>query len=167
MSPTHALQVSKPSDLELVMTRTFDAPAHLVFQALTTPALLQRWYGAGGWSLVSCEIDLKVGGAWRFVTRRPDGKEIGQHGVYREITSGRRLVNTESWEDWNPGELLVTTVLDEENGKTRFTSTLLFPSQKVRDMLLDLGMTSGAADSYDRLAECLASLASERMAART
>jgi len=153
------LQVTTPTDRELVMSRAFDAPRSLVFDALTKPELLKRWYGPRGWSLVVCEIDLRVGGDWRFVSRRPDGKEIGQLGVYREIAPPERIVNTESWEDWNPGELLVTTVLVEQNGKTIFTSTSLFPSQEVRDMLIKAGMTSGAVETFDKLAEYLASVA--------
>jgi uncharacterized protein YndB with AHSA1/START domain len=156
---SNTLKVTTPSDRELVMTRVFDAPRHLVFDALTRPELVKRWYAAVGWSLVVCEIDLRVGGAWRFVTRRPNGKEVGQRGVYREIVPPERLVNTESWEDWNPGELLVTTVLVEQGGRTTYTNTILFPSQEVRDTLLKAGMTSGAAESYDQLADCLASIA--------
>lgn len=152
------LGVTTPTERELVMTRVFDAPRSLVFDALTKPELLMRWYVASGWSMVVCEIDLRVGGAWRFVTRRPNGKEVGQFGVYREIKPPERIVNTESWEDWNPGELLVTTVLVEQGGKTTFTSTLLFPSQEVRDMLIKAGMTTGAAEAYDKLAEYLASV---------
>jgi len=159
MKSTDALQVTTPKERELVMTRVFDAPRNLVFDALTKPELLQRWYGPVGWSLVVCEIDLRVGGTWRFVSRRPDGKEVGQRGVYREILRPERLVNTESWEDWSPGELLVTTVLVEHGGKTTFTNTLLFPSQEVRDTLIKSGMTSGAAEAYDKLAEYLASIA--------
>jgi uncharacterized protein YndB with AHSA1/START domain len=117
------------------MTRVFRAPRALVFDALTRPELLKRWYGPPGWSLVVCEIDLRVGGAWRFVTRRPNGKELGQRGVYREIVPPERLVNTESWDDWNPGELLITTLLVEQAGTTAFTSTLRFPSREVRDTL--------------------------------
>ncbi len=153
------LQVTTPTERELVVTRVFAAPRNLVFDALTKPELLKLWYVAGGWSMEICEIDLRVGGAWRFVTRRPDGKEIGQVGVYREIKPPERIVNTESWEDWNPGELLVTTVLVEQGGKTTLTSTLLFPSQEVRDMLIKAGMTTGAAEAYDKLAEYLASVA--------
>ena len=156
---TEALKITTPSDREVVMTRVFDAPRRLVFDALTRPDLLRRWYGPRGWSLVLCEVDLRVGGSWRFVSRRPDGREIGQHGVYREIRSPERLVNTESWEDWNPGELLATAVLVEQEGRTTLTNTLLFPSQEVRDALIKSGMTSGAAETYDKLAECLASLA--------
>jgi uncharacterized protein YndB with AHSA1/START domain len=159
MKTKTTLEIATPSDRELVMTRGFNAPRALVFDALTRPELLRRWYGPSGWSLVVCEIDLRVGGAWRFVTRRPDGKEIGQHGVYREIVAPERLVNTESWEDWNPGEVLVTAVLVEEDGTTTLTSTLLFPTQEVRDMLVKSGMTSGAAETYDKLAACLESMA--------
>jgi uncharacterized protein YndB with AHSA1/START domain len=158
MSSSATLTVTTPTDRELVMTRDFNAPRHLVFDALTTPELLRRWYGPVGWSLVVCEIDLQVGGAWRFVTRRPDGKEIGQRGVYREIAAPERLVNTESWEDWNPGEVLATAVLVERDGTTTLTNTLLFPSQEVRDRLVESGMTSGAAETYDKLAACLASI---------
>jgi uncharacterized protein YndB with AHSA1/START domain len=153
------LLVTTPTERELVMTRVFDAPRNLVFDALTRPELLKRWYGPRGWSLVVCDIDLRVGGAWRFVTRRPDGKEIGQFGVYREVTPPERIVNTEAWEDWNPGELLVTTVLTEEDGKTKFTNISLFPSQEVRDLLIKAGMTSGAVETFDKLAAFLTSIA--------
>jgi uncharacterized protein YndB with AHSA1/START domain len=152
------LQITTPTERELVMSRVFDAPRSVVFDALTRPEMLKGWYGPQGWSLVVCEIDLRVGGAWRFVTRRPDGKEIGQLGVYREIVRPERIVNTESWEDWNPGELLVTTTLVEEKGKTRFTSTSLFPSREVRDMLLKAGMAGGAAETFEKLEEYLASV---------
>lgn len=157
-SAAETVQVTTPSDRELVLTRVFDAPRRLVFDAMTKPELLKRWYGARGWSMVVCEVDLRVGGAWRFVGRRPDGKEVGQHGVYREVEPPERLVNTESWEDWNPGELLITSVLVERGGKTTFTSTLLFPSKEVRDLLIKAGMTSGVAENYDKLAELLASI---------
>jgi uncharacterized protein YndB with AHSA1/START domain len=159
MKEAATLQVTMPSERELALTRVFNAPRNLVFDALTKPELLKRWYGPTGWSLVVCEIDLRVGGAWRFVGRRPDGKEIGQKGVYREIVPPERLVNTESWEDWDPGEVLVTTVLVEQGGKTTLTSTSLFPSQEVRDTLIKFGMTSGAAETYDKLDEVLASIA--------
>jgi uncharacterized protein YndB with AHSA1/START domain len=156
MKRTEALTIDTPTDRELVLTRAFDAPRDLVFDALTQPDLLRRWYGPRGWSLAVCEIDLRVGGAWRFVSRRPDGREVGQRGVYREIVRPARLVQTESWEDWNPGELLVTTVLTERDGTTTLTSTSLFPSAEVRDNLIKAGMTSGAVETYDRLEEYLA-----------
>lgn len=149
--------IATPTDREVVMTRTFDAPARMVFDALTTPQLLRRWYGPTGWTLDVCEVDLRVGGGWRFVSRRPDGKAIGQRGVYVEIDPGRRLVNTESWEDWDAGETLVTTVLTEHDGKTTYTSTILFPSRQVRDTVLKSGLEQSAEQLYARLATVLGS----------
>jgi uncharacterized protein YndB with AHSA1/START domain len=158
MKSTGALTITTPTDRDVVLTRVFDAPRHLVFDALTKPELLKRWYGPSGWSLVVCEVDLRVGGRWRFVVHRPDGKAIGQRGVYREIVAGERLVNTESWEDWEPGETLVTTILVEQGGKTTLTSTVRFPSQEVRDTILESGLAHGATEGYDKLAEMLASV---------
>jgi len=156
MANASTVQIAAPTERELVLTRVFDAPRPLVFDAMTRPELLRRWYGPQGWSLVVCDVDLRVGGAFRFVSRRPDGKEIGQRGVYREIVPPGRIVHTESWEDWNPGECLVTAVLTEQSGRTTLTSTTLFPSREVRDMLLESGMASGAGETYDKLALCLA-----------
>jgi uncharacterized protein YndB with AHSA1/START domain len=155
MNTNNTLNITLPAEREIVITRSFDAPPDLVFDALTKPELLRRWYGPGGWRLVVCDIDLQVGGAWRFVTERPDGKQIGQRGVYLEIVPGERLVNTESWEDWNPGETHVTTVLTERNGKTTFTSTILFPSREVRDTIVKSGLEGGVVELYDRLDEVL------------
>jgi uncharacterized protein YndB with AHSA1/START domain len=159
MKSTGSMEITMPTDREVVLTRVFDAPRSLVFDALTKPELLKRWYGPSGWLLLICEVDLKVGGRWRFVSRRPDGKEIGQKGVYREIVPSERIVNTESWEDWDAGETLVTTVLAEQGGKTMFTNTLLFPSQEVRDTVVKSGLEHGAAEVYDRLNELLVSIA--------
>lgn len=155
MKPSPALEISTPTEREVVLKRIFDAPRQLEFKALTTPDLLRRWYGPKGWTLILCEIDLKVGGQWHFVVQRPDGKKIGQKGVYHEVSPPERLVNTESWEDWDPGETLVTTTLFEADGKTTLTSTSLFPSQEVRDIILKSGLDDGAKESYDRLAELL------------
>ena len=155
MNPAATVDITTPTDREVVLTRMFDAPRALVFDALTTPELLKRWYGPTGWSLVICDIDLCVGGRWRYVVRRPDGKEIGQKGIYREIVRGERIVNTESWEDWDAGETLVTTILTENNGKTTFTSTILFPSKEVRDTVVKNGLNRGATETYDKLAETL------------
>jgi uncharacterized protein YndB with AHSA1/START domain len=157
---THAdtVEITTPSDREVVLTRVFDAPRALVFDALTTPDLLKRWYGPTGWSLVVCDIDLRVGGRWRYVVRRPDGKEIGQKGVYREIARSERIVNTESWVDSDAGETLVTTVLTEVNGKTTFSSTIVFPSKEVRDTVVKNGLTRGVTETYDKLAAVLASI---------
>ena len=155
MDINSSLKISTPSDREVVLTRTFSAPRKLVFDALTKPELLRRWYGPTGWTLDVCDIDLKVGGAWRFVVKRPDGKAIGQKGLYREIVPSERIVNTESWEDWDAGECLVTTVLREEDGMTNFSSTILFPSQEVRDTVVKAGLEHGAAEGYAKLAQLL------------
>ena len=145
------------------MTRVFDAPRRLVFEAYTTPELLERWLlGPPGWSLPVCEIDLRVGGALRFVWRGPDGAEMGMGGVYREIVRPERLVHTELFDqDWTGGETLVTTVLDEAAGRTTLTSTVRYGSQEARDAALRTGMAHGVAASYDRLAGLLASGDSE------
>ncbi|HJX93421.1 MAG TPA: SRPBCC family protein [Pyrinomonadaceae bacterium] len=150
------LTITTPSDREVMLTREFDAPATMVFDALTKPEWLKRWYGPAGWTLVVCDIDLQVGGAWRFVVRQPAGKEIGQRGVYQEIDIPNRIVNTESWEDWDAGETLVTTVLTESDGKTIFQCAILFPSQEVRDTVVKAGLEHGAKEGYDKLAEVLA-----------
>jgi uncharacterized protein YndB with AHSA1/START domain len=159
MTNTGTVQIATPTDRELVMTRVFLAPRILVFDAMTKPELITRWYGPRGWTMLVCEVDLKVGGAFHFVSRREGGKEIGQRGVYLEVVTPARFVYTEEWEDWNPGETVVTCVLTENGGRTTFTSTMLFPSQEVRDMLIKSGMTNGADEAYDKLAELLSSIA--------
>jgi uncharacterized protein YndB with AHSA1/START domain len=158
MRNTGTLKVSTPSGREIAMTRVFDAPRTLVFDAFTKPELLKRWFGPRGWTLVVCEIDYKVGGAFRFVLRGPDGTEMGMRGVYREILRPERSVHNESFDDY-PGESQVTAVFTEQNGKTTLVATVLYPSQEVRDAVIQSGMEHGAAESYDRLAELLISQA--------
>jgi len=156
------LQITTPSDREIAMTRVFDAPRRLVFDAFTKPELVKRWLlGPPGWTMPVCEIDLRVGGQYRYVWRRESsGKEMGMGGVYREIVPQERLVCTELFDEaWYPGESLITTTLVEQGGRTTMTSTMLYASQEVRDGVLKSGMESGVAVSYDRLAELLASLA--------
>jgi uncharacterized protein YndB with AHSA1/START domain len=156
MKNAGTLQVTTPTDREIVMTRVFDAPRHLVWEAFTRPELLQRWFGPRGWSMTVCEVDLKVGGGFRFVLRSPEGKEMGMRGVYREIVPPERSVHMESFDDY-PGESQVTGMFVEQEGKTTLTATVLYPSQQVRDIVLKSGMEHGAAESYDRLAELLTS----------
>src|SRR5947199_6031093 len=156
MKNTGTLNVTTPTDREIVLTRVFDAPRRLVFDAFTKPELLMRWFGPRGWSLVVCEVDLKVGGGFRFVLRGPNGKEMGMRGVYREIVPPERSVHLESFDDY-PGESQVTAVLVEQGGKTTLTATVLYPSQEIRDIVLKTGMDHGTAESYDKLAELLAS----------
>src|SRR5215510_2912774 len=158
---TKKLTIAAHSDREVVMTRVFDAPRKLVFEAWTKPDLLKRWLlGPPGWSMVVCEIDLKVGGAYRFVWRRDnDGHERGVGGGYQEGVRPERLVATEKFDHaWYPGEALISTVLIEQGGKTVMTSTMLYESREARDGVLKSPMESGVAASYNRLAELLASM---------
>jgi uncharacterized protein YndB with AHSA1/START domain len=156
MKNTGTLKVTTPSDREIVMTRVFDAPRHMVFDAFRKPELLKRWFGPRGWTLEVCQVDFRVGGSFRFVLRSPDGKQMGMRGRYREIVPPERSVHMESFDDY-PGESQVTGVFSELNGKTTLTVTVLYDSKEVRDAVLQSGMEHGAAESYDRLAELLAS----------
>jgi uncharacterized protein YndB with AHSA1/START domain len=146
--------ITLPSDNQLVITRQFDAPAALVFRALTTPELVQRWWGFEGDEWLVCEIDLRVGGAWRFVARHNDF-EVGFHGEYREIAAPHRLVHTEIYEgapEPYPNEVAVnTTTLAESGGVTTMTILVQLPSQEVRDAILASGMEGGMQVSYNRL----------------
>jgi uncharacterized protein YndB with AHSA1/START domain len=153
-----ALIVTTPSDREIVLTRVFDAPRRLVFEALSKPEHVVHWYGPHGWTLPVCNIDFRPGGAWRFVLRGPDGRDMGMKGVYQEVTPPERLVSTESFEDY-PGESLNTLTLSEKDGKTTLTVTVLYPSREVRDAVIGSGMARGAGETYDRLAEHLKTLA--------
>lgn len=157
MLNTGTLKVTTPSPREVVLTRVFDAPRHLVYEAMTRPELVKRWFGPHGWSLAVCEIDLRVGGTWRYVLEGPDGRSMGMGGEYREIVPGERTVHTESFDDY-PGDSVVTTVLTEHDGRTTLTGTVLSESQEVRDAVIASGMEHGAAETYDRLAELLLSL---------
>lgn len=148
--------IDTPTDREVVLTRTFDAPRQLVFDALTRPELVKRWYGPPG-ALEICESDTRPGGAWRYAMKRPNGKLVVQYGVYREVTPPGRFVRTERWEDWDPGETLVTTTLAERAGQTTMIATIVFPSKDVRDIVLKNGMTQqGMNEFYDRLDRVLA-----------
>ena len=157
------LEVTTPSDREIAMTRVFNAPRRLVFDAWTKPELLKRWLGVrGGWTFEICEVDLKVGGTFRFVWRGPDGTEMGMGGVYREIVRPERLVNTEKFDEpWYEGEAVDTMVLVEQDGKTTCTTTVICGSKEIRDAVLKSGMTGGVSESYDKLDEVLASISGE------
>jgi len=142
------------------MTREFNAPRELVFQALTKPELLLRWFdGPPGWSLVVCEIDLRVGGSYRYVWHGANGVQMGMGGIYREITPPERIVQTEKFdESWYPGEALTSTELTEEDGKTTLTLTVAYDSKEARDAVLKTRMAEGVAATYDKLADLLPSL---------
>jgi len=154
------LEVTTPSDREIAMTRVFDAPARLVFDAWTKPELIKRWLGVrAGWTMAVCEVDLRVGGAYRFVWRSPD-MTMGMGGLYREVVPPTRLVSTEKFdESWYEGEAVDTMVLVEQDGKTTVTTTVRYVSREVRDAVIKSGMATGVAEGYDKLAELLPSLA--------
>jgi len=156
---SQTFKASTPSDREIVLTRVFDVPRALLFEAMTKPEHVRRWWGCldEHHSVPVCEIDLRPGGKWRFVGRGPQG-EFGFHGVYREIAAPARVVFTEIFDPFPDVESVVTSTLTEEGGKTRLTVTCLYPSIEVRDMVLNSGMARGAGISYDRLEEVAAEL---------
>jgi uncharacterized protein YndB with AHSA1/START domain len=152
------LQVTTPSDREIAMIRVFEAPRSMVFDAWTKPELLKRWLVRSGWTFPVCEIDLKVGGKYRWVWRSPDGKEMGMGGVYREIVRPERIVATEKFDDpWYEGEAVDTMTFVEKGGKTTLTTTVLYASREVRDSVLKSPMEKGIAENYDNLDQLLAS----------
>lgn len=166
------LTVTTPSDREIEMTRVFNAPAHLVYRALTEPSLLKRWcLGPDGWEMILCEMDLRVGGAYRHRWRSiAEGAEFGFRGKFLEIVPNVRLVATEVFEDFGQpvpdlsqadleaGAGINTSVLTEgADGKTTLTLTCLYPSREVRDLVLQTGMEHGVEASYNRLEELLRS----------
>lgn len=149
----HTLKVAAQGDREILVTRTFDAPRAMVFEAYTRPELLKRWLGAhAGWSLDVCEVDLVVGGAYRWIWRGPDGAQMGISGRYLELAPPDRLVCTEKFDDaWYPGEGMVTVDFIEEAGATTLRLTLHYESQAARDGVLKSPMETGLAASYDAL----------------
>ncbi len=154
-SAGNALKVTTPSDREIVMTREFDAPRDLVFEAHTSCEHLSQWWGPRGYEITSCEIDFRPGGRWRIVHRGPDGEEYAFRGEYREIVRPERIVWTFEFEGF-PGNVSVETMtLEEHDGKTTFTSTSVFDTVEQRDAMLESGMEAGAAETMDRLDEYL------------
>jgi uncharacterized protein YndB with AHSA1/START domain len=155
--------VTTPSDTEIQLTRLFDAPRHLVFEAMSKPEHIKRWWGnlGDGYSVPVCEVDLRIGGKWRFVNRHPKG-EAEFYGEYREIDPPGRIVFTEIYAPFPDAPSVVTATLADENGKTRLVATSNYPSKMVRDMVLQTGMEKGAAKSYDRLDEVAMQLATSR-----
>jgi uncharacterized protein YndB with AHSA1/START domain len=151
------LTLTLPSDREVRVTRRFEAPRALVFRALTTPEILKRWLlGPDGWALQVCTIDLRVGGAFRYVWRKPNGREMSMGGVYRAIEPPARLVYTELFDDdWTGGETVVTNTLEEVRGRTTLTVTVLFASKAARDAARETGFDTGMEQAYDTLAVLL------------
>jgi uncharacterized protein YndB with AHSA1/START domain len=157
VSATHTIRVENAGDRELLISRAFDAPRASVFRALTTPALVKRWLlGPGGWTMPVCEIDLKLGGTFRYVWRR-DREEMGVSGTFREIVPPERIVHTEVFnDDWTGGGSLVTTMLDEMDGRTTMSMTIHYASPESRAIALASGMLEGMTVTYDRLDAMLA-----------
>lgn len=158
---SNKLSVTTPSDREIVVVRSFDAPRALVFDCMTRPELLKRWMlGPDGWTMPVCEIDLRVGGAYRYVWRNAEGHEMGMGGRHLEIDPPARLVSTEKFDgDDAAGETIVTAELTEAGGRTTLTSTMRYPTPEARDMMLKSGMADGMEAGYARLEGVLAEVA--------
>jgi uncharacterized protein YndB with AHSA1/START domain len=159
MTNAETLKVTTHGDREIVMTRLFDAPRALVWDAFTNPELLKQWLiGPPGWSMVVCEVTLNVGGRYRYVWRDTGGNEMGVGGIFREIVPPERIVSTEKFDQpWYPGEAVGTVALVEHEGKTTLTQTILYESRAARDAVLKSPMEQGLAASYNRLAKLLSS----------
>jgi uncharacterized protein YndB with AHSA1/START domain len=161
MHPTGSkpkLELTTPSDREIVMARVFAKPRKRVFEAFTKPEHLQRWLlGPDGWTMPICEVDLRAGGAFRYVWRNAaNGREFGLLGTYRELVPPERIVHVERFDDPTmPGDAQVTTTFVERGSTTTVTMTILYESKDVRDMALESGMDRGVSASFDRLARIL------------
>jgi uncharacterized protein YndB with AHSA1/START domain len=151
-----ATVVSTPSEREIVSERIYDAPRERVWATYTNPELIPRWWGPRRMTTSVAEMDVRVGGKWRFIMREPDGQEIGFGGVYREVTPPERIVQTFEW-DSMPGRAVVETATFEDLGeRTRVTTVSLFHTIEERDGMLASGMETGMTESHERLAELLA-----------
>ena len=155
------LQITTPGDREVRITRSFDAPRQLVWDAYTRPDLLKRWLGAmPGWSWAVCEMDVREGGRYRWVWRGPDGAEMGLGGTYTEVVPFERLVTTERYDQaWYPGEAVGTVEFTERGGRTTLVTTLTYDSKAARDAVLQSGATDGMEMGYSALDTLLASIA--------
>ena len=153
------LKVTLPSDREILLSRVFDAPRHLVWEAMTKPEHVRRWWCCmDGFTMPICEIDLRVGGGYRYVMISPDGQEIGFHGEYQEIVPGERLVSTEVYEGFPEGEALNTLTFTEEDGRTTLTLLVKHEKREHRDAHIQSGMEDGMQESFDRLEQVAVSL---------
>ena len=161
MTTKEKLQITTPGDREIRITRSFDAPRQLVWDAYTRPELLKRWLGAmPGWSWAVCEMDVRVGGRYRWVWRGPEGAELGLGGEYREVVPAERLVTTEKYDQaWYPGEAVGTVEFRERDGRTTLVTTLQYESKAARDAVLQSPATSGMEMGFTVLDTLLASIA--------
>jgi uncharacterized protein YndB with AHSA1/START domain len=159
MTSSGTATVTLPTDTEILITREFDAPRHLVYRAWTTPDLVKRWWSGQRGEVISAEIDLRVGGMWRWVMVAHGGFEVAFHGVYREIVPDERIVTTEVFEGMPEGEALNTLTFTEEDGRTTLTLLVEHSSREHRDAHVDSGMEAGMQESMDALERVAASLA--------
>jgi uncharacterized protein YndB with AHSA1/START domain len=152
------LQLTTPSDLEVVVSRQFDAPRDLVFDCHTKPELVRRWLlGPPGWTMPICEIDLRVRGRYRYLWRGPDGEELGLAGTFHEVVRPERLVSVELYDqDWTGGETRITSRFAERDGQTTSTMTIVYASPEARAGALATGMTDGMEMGYRNLDKLLA-----------
>jgi uncharacterized protein YndB with AHSA1/START domain len=151
-------KVTLPADDQILIAREFNAPKHLVYKAWTTPELVRRWWNAKRGEVTTCEIDLRVGGTWRYVMVTPDGMEVGFHGEYREIVPNERIVSTEVFEGMPEAAALNTLTLAEEDGRTTLTVLVEHSSKEHRDGHINSGMEAGMQDAMDLLEEVAVSL---------
>jgi uncharacterized protein YndB with AHSA1/START domain len=160
VTSTRTATVTLPADEQILITREFDAPRHLVYKAWTTPELVRRWWTANRGEMTVAEIDLRVGGAWRYVMVTPDGFEVAFHGEYREIVPNERIVSTEVYEAMPEGEALNTlTFAENEAGRTTVTLLVEHESKEHRDAHVNSGMEDGLQDALDLLEQVARSLA--------
>ena len=157
MTKSAPLKVTTPSDREVVVTRVLNAPRAMVFDAHTKRELVQQWLlGPPGWTMPVCEIDLRVGGKYRYVWKHADGRSMGMGGTFTEIVRPARIVATQLFdEDWTGGETIVSTEIVEKSGKSTLTTTVRYVSREARDAALKTGMTTGMEAGYERLEELL------------
>jgi len=156
----NTLQITTRGDREIVITRAFDAPRTLVWEAFTKPEFVRQWLlGPPGWTMPVCEIDFRVGGHYRYVWRSPDGMEMGMSGVHREIVIPERIISTERFDQsWYPGEAIGTITLAEQGERTMLSQIVQYESREARDVVLKSPMESGLAAGYDRLERLAASI---------
>jgi len=143
--------VSLPADDQILITREFDAPKHLVFKAYTTPELVSRWWAGKRGHVTSCDIDLRVGGAWRYVMQAQGGYEVAFHGEYREIVPDERIVSTEVFEGAPDGEVVNTITFTETDGRTTLELLTQCPDRETRDAIMGSGMEGGMQEGMDLL----------------
>jgi uncharacterized protein YndB with AHSA1/START domain len=158
MTSSGTAKVTLPTDEQILITREFDAPKHLVYKAWTTPELVKRWWSGHRGSMTIAEIDLRVGGMWRYVMVANGGFEVAFHGEYREIVPNERIVNTEVYEPMPEGEALNVVTFTEVDGRTTLELLVETPSKEVRDAIIDSGMEVGMQEQMDLLEEIAVSL---------